>query len=47
MGYWNMKNTGSEVDFEKWQTHTFHLTEISKDAKLCYAFFEALSAKNI
>ena len=46
MGYWNMKNTGSEVDFEKWQTHTFHLTEISKDAKLCYAFFEALSAKN-
>lgn len=47
MGYWNMKNTGSEVDFSKWQAHTFRLTELSRDAKLCYAFFEALSAKNL
>ncbi|MBF0329366.1 MAG: EAL domain-containing protein [Nitrospirae bacterium] len=47
MGYWNMKNTGADIDFSKWQERTFHLTDISKDAKLCYAFFEALSSKNL
>ncbi|MBF0229933.1 MAG: EAL domain-containing protein [Desulfamplus sp.] len=47
MGYWNMKETGSDIDFSTWQKQTFSLLEISNDAKLCYAFFEALSSKNL
>ncbi|OQX21220.1 MAG: hypothetical protein BWK80_34050 [Desulfobacteraceae bacterium IS3] len=47
MGYWNMKDTGSDIDFSTWQKQTLSLLEISNDAKLCYAFFEALSSKNL
>jgi diguanylate cyclase (GGDEF)-like protein/PAS domain S-box-containing protein len=47
MGYWNMKETGSDIDFSTWQKQTFSLLEISNDAKLCYSFFEALSSKNL
>ncbi|MBF0100967.1 MAG: EAL domain-containing protein [Desulfobacterales bacterium] len=47
MGYWNMNESGVNIDFSTWQKHIFSLLDISKDAKLCYAFFEALSSKNL
>ncbi|MBF0469382.1 MAG: EAL domain-containing protein, partial [Desulfamplus sp.] len=47
MGYWNMRDAGSEIDFSTWQKQTFNLLEISNDAKLCYAFFEAISSKKL
>ncbi len=47
MGYWNMKESGAKIDFSTWQKQTFSLLEISNDAKLCYAFFEAISSKNL
>ncbi|MBF0302126.1 MAG: EAL domain-containing protein [Desulfamplus sp.] len=47
MGYWNMEESGAQIDFSTWQKQTFSLLEISNDTKLCYAFFEAISSKNL
>ncbi|MBF0210426.1 MAG: EAL domain-containing protein [Desulfamplus sp.] len=47
MGFWNMKEAGSQIDFSTWQKHTFSLLDISNDAKLCYSLFEAISSKNL
>jgi diguanylate cyclase (GGDEF)-like protein/PAS domain S-box-containing protein len=48
MGFWNMDKPTEPLsdNFEQWQGQTLSLLDASRDARFCYALFEAMSRTN-